>query len=153
MDGDGERRKVGWLLFSAVALLASCCISFHELTYFVRGRQANGTVTRSYETVLRGRSGFKRGTVRTVEYTFKEPDGSRRSGSDTVPLDWPLSADGTVGVQYMPGADGQSRLAGHINIGGVALFVGMCSLVAFFLYRVLREASEATRPASSRRKG
>jgi hypothetical protein len=151
MDADSEVRRAGWLLLSFVALLASCCISFHELTYFVRGRQANGTVTKSYETVLRGRYGFERGRVRTVEYTFNEPDGTRRSGSDSVPLDWPVTT--TMAIQYMPGADGQSRLAGHANAGGVALFVGMCCLVAFFLYRLFREASEATRPARARRKG
>ena len=123
--------------------MVSCCVSYHELVFLLRGQHAKGVVTKTYETILRGRYGIERGRALTVEYTYTDADGHLRSDSDTVPLDW---------SQYLPGAEGQTRLAGHMNKGGIALFVVMCSVVAFFAYRLWREASEATRPASSRRR-
>jgi hypothetical protein len=150
MNEDGEVRKAKWLFFSLIALLVSCCVSYHELVFFLRGQQAKGAVTKAYETILRGRFGSERGRALTVEYTYTDADGHMRSDSDTVPLDWSLSPDGSVAIQYLPGAEVQSRLAGHVNSGGIVLFVVMCSVVAFFAYRLWHEASEATRPARAR---
>jgi hypothetical protein len=152
MNGDSELRKAKWLFFSLAALVVSCCVSYHELVFFLRGQHAKGAVTKTYETILRGRYGIERGRALTVEYTYTDADGHLRSDSDTVPLDWSLPTDGSVTIQYLPGAEGQTRLAGHMNKGGIALFVVMCSVVAFFAYRLWREASDATRPASSPRR-
>ena len=151
MDADQELTRAKWLLFSGLFFLVSCFMSYRELVYLVRGRVAQAAVTKAYEVTQRGRFGVSQGTRLTVEYTFTEPDGTRRSDSDTVDTDWPLPSNESVPVQYTPGAGGRSRLSGHVNWAWIAIFVVSLGVMGVFGYRLWRVAHEATRPARSRR--
>jgi hypothetical protein len=150
MDADQELARAKWLLFSGVLFLVSCFLSYAELVYLLRGKQVQATVTSAYETPIRGRFGTVRGMQRTVEYAFTEADGTRRTDSDTVSLDWDLPNNGTVPVQYTPGAEGRSRLAGHVNLVALVIFAVSVVVLGIFGYRLWREASEATKPRRRR---
>jgi hypothetical protein len=152
VDTDSELARAKWLLFSGAFFLASCFICWGELAYLLRGRRTDATVTKAYEVTRRGRFGIGSSTALTVEYAFAEPDGTRRTGSDTVPPDWDLPPNGKAPVQYTPGEDGRSRLAGHVHWAGLAIFAVSVVVLGFFGYRLWREASEATRPARPRRR-
>jgi hypothetical protein len=152
MDRDSELARAKWLLFSGVLFIVSCFICYSELMYFLRGKQTQATITKAYEVANRGRFGISRGTLLTVEYTFTEPDGTRRADSDTVRPDWELPSNGTVPVQYTPGSEGRSRLSGHVNWFGIGFFVLSVGVLGVFGYRLWREASEATKPRHSKRR-
>jgi hypothetical protein len=152
MDRDSELARAKWLLFSGILFLVSCFICYGELMYLLRGKQTRATLTKAYEVTRRGRFGLSSGTVLTVEYTFVEPDGTRREDSDTVSPDWELPSDGTVPVQYTPGSEGRSRLAGHVNWFGIGFFAVSVVVLGVFGYRLWREASEATKPRPSKRR-
>jgi hypothetical protein len=149
MDMDSELARAKWLLVSGALFLVSCFICYSELIYLLRGKQIHANVANVYE-VHRGRFGQR--MMLTVEYSFTEPDGRRRSGSAIVNPDWEAPANGMVVVQYTPGSDGRSRLAGDVNWFGIAFFVASVGVLGFFGYRLWREASEAVRPARSKRR-
>jgi hypothetical protein len=151
MDADNEIARAKWLLFSGLLFVVSCFICYDELVYVLKGRETQATVTKAYEVTRRGRFGLSRGTRLTVEYAFTEPDGTRRSDSDTVDPDWDLPSTGTVRVRYTPGASGRSRLAGHVNWGGIGIFVVSLGVMGYFGFRLWREAAEAMRPRKSKR--
>lgn len=117
----------------------------------LRGRETRATITKAYEVPRRGRFGLSQGTALTIEYSFTEPDGTRRTDSDTVNSDWDLPRAGTVPVRYTPGSDGRSRLVGHVNWVGIGFFVVSVSVLSIAGYLLWREASEATRPSKGRR--
>ena len=73
-----------------------------------------------------------------VEYTFAEPNGTRRSGSDSQPLGWKPPADGTVLVQYTPGEYGRSRMAGKVNVVVLVLFGCSFAVRAVFGFLLVR---------------
>lgn len=152
MDHDSEIARAKWLLFSGALFILSCFICYSELKYLIRGKQIQAKVTDAYEVTRRGRFGLSRGTVLTVEYAFTEPDGTRRTDSDTVSTDWKLGSDGTVSVQFTPGADGRSRLSGHVNWFGIVIFVVSVGVMSFFGFRLWRQASEATKPSKAKRR-
>jgi hypothetical protein len=149
MDADKELGRAKWLLISAVLFLVSCFLCYSEIAYLLSGHVTQATVTKAYE-VQRGRFGLS--TRLTVEYTFTEPDGTPRTDSDTVGTDWELPSTGTIAVQYTPGVDGRSRLSGHVNWVGIAIFVVSVGVLGFFGYRLWREAYDATRPTKPGRK-
>jgi uncharacterized membrane protein YtjA (UPF0391 family) len=143
MDEESELRRAKWLLLGIVIFLVSGCISYRELLYYVTGHNAQGQITKTYESVRRSRG---RETIsRVVEYSFSEPDGTQRSGSDDLARDWPIPVDGKVMIRYTPGSDGSSRISGHVNWVGPILFAISLVLVIVFLVKLLIEASQATR--------
>jgi hypothetical protein len=77
-----------------------------------------------------------------IEFSFTEPGRNLRKGSDSVDVDSPLAHAESVTVQYTPGADGRSRLAGHVNWFGIAIFVGSISVVGVSGWRLWREATQ-----------
>jgi hypothetical protein len=156
MDMDNELARAKWLLFSAALLLVSCCITYGEAVYLVKGRQTDATITRVYEETLRGRFGANRGQRLTVEYSFAEPDGTRRRDSDTVSLDWDIPSTGKIPVQYTPGAEGRSRLAGHANWFGIGFFAVSVVLLVLFalgLYREMADTSPRSKKGRAVKKG
>jgi hypothetical protein len=152
MDSDNELARAKWLLISAGIFLVSGCVSWTELVYLVAGRDAQADVVKAYEVTRGGRFGLGGRQRLAVDFSFAEPDGTRRTGTDTVPIDWPVPAGGKVPVRYTAGADGNSRLAGHVNWVGLALFGLSVAAMGVFGFRLWREASEATRDRKPRRK-
>ncbi len=150
MDSDNEIARAKWLLISAVIFLVSGCVSWGELVYLVAGHDAQADVVKAYE-VTRGRLSRKQQRL-TVDFSFTEPNGTRRTGTDTVPTDWPLPVGGKVPVRYTAGADGSSRLAGHVNWVGLTFFGLSVAAIGVFGFRLWREASEATSDRKPKRK-
>lgn len=151
MDSDSELARAKWLLIAGAIFLVSGCVSWGEVVYLLFGRDAQADVTKAYEVTRRGRFGVGGRTRLTVEYSFSEPDGTRRTGTDTVPTDWFDQPGGKVEVRYTAGANGSSRLAGHVNWVGLGFFGLSVGLLGFFGFRLWREASDATRDRKPRR--
>ena len=149
MDTDSELAKAKWLLISGVLFVVSCFICYGELVYLLNGRETQASVTKVYEVTKRGRFGMNRGTRLEAEYAFKEPDGTRRTGTSTVGKDWDFSD--SVAVRYTPGENGRSRLAGHVNWLGIILFFASVCALGFFGFRIWRSYTESDSPRTSRR--
>jgi hypothetical protein len=152
MDAQSELARAKWLLFGAVLFLVSGCISYDEFVYLIFGRKTQASVTGVSEVTRTRRFGLSKNKVLMVDYSFAEPDGTRRTGSDAVPIDWPRPEGSKVEVQYTRGADGSSRLAGHVNWFGLIFFGVSFASVCVFGYRLWREASEATSGSTSKRR-
>jgi hypothetical protein len=145
MDTENELARAKWLLISVAVFLFSAWISWGELLYLIVGRDAQADVVKAYEVTRGGRFGVGGRQRLVVDYSFTEPGGTHRTGTDTVPPDWPIPQGGKVPVRYTAGADGNSRLAGHVNWIGIVLFGLSVGAVGVFGYRLWREASEAYR--------
>jgi hypothetical protein len=136
------------LVGAAAIFVISCCISYDELIYLVASRRTMADVTEVYPVSAGSRSSA--GKVLMVKYTFREPDGTVREGHDEASLDWEASDDNKVAIQYTAGANGRSRFAGRVRWLGVTIFGLSVAAMAFFLFRVIREAQEATRPRTGK---
>ncbi len=109
--------------------IASSVISYSEAAFVLYGRDTDGTVTHLYEITSR-----RGGTQLKVEYSFTEPNGIKREGTDFVSQGWAVPADRRVAVRYATGARGSSRLAGHPNrLAVVMFFISGAVLLAFFV--------------------
>jgi hypothetical protein len=141
---DDELRRAKLFLAGLVLLVVSCVFGYEELSYLFLGRETSATVTGVKEITTHGRTGEH--THREVEFTFVEPGGTRRTGSDRLDTSWTPPANGVIQVRYTPGADGRARLAGHVNWLGVGMFAVALCLVLFFGVRLWLQARAATRP-------
>jgi hypothetical protein len=156
MDFDNEMQRLKWLLVAGVLFLLSAVFSYGELKFAVWGKTAPAKVTRTHETHNGG--GFGRRGLRertpllAVEYQFTEADGTARSERDDVPIDWPMPENGEISVQYLPGVADSSRLEGHSRMTWVYVFLGSLAWLAYSIYKLWREATEAVR-GSGRRRG
>jgi hypothetical protein len=151
MDRDGELARAKWLLIAAAVFLVSGCISWGELVYLAVGKDADADVVKAYPVTRGGRFGVGGRPRLAVDYTFTEPDGTRHTGTDTVDPNWPANTGGKVPVRYTAGADGSSRLAGHVNWVGLALFGLSVAALGVFGYRLGREAADEPRGRKPRR--
>jgi hypothetical protein len=146
---NSELARAKWLLFSIALFLVTGCVSWGEFTSLVFGRDIQADVVNSYEVTRKGRFGSNQGQKQVVDYSFTEPDGTRRLGTDTVSTDWTIPAGGKVTVRYTAGVNGNSRLGGHVNWIALSLF-GLSSIsmgvVGFMLWRTAREATRESRP-------
>jgi hypothetical protein len=153
MDGQAEAAKVKWFVIAAAVFIVSGITSCTELGYLLRGRVADGRITRVKEYAEYRRSGSE--TRKAVEYDFTDDRGLRRHGSDQVDADWPATEGQSVKVQYCAGEDGASRLAGHTNLVGPVVFAVALVFLSISGYRFWGEVSEAVgssrRPAKLRR--
>ena len=152
MDSDHELARAKWLLLSAAIFLISGCISWDELVYWVSGRDIQADVVKAYQVTRRGRLGQSEVQRLTVDFAFTEPEGTRRTGTDTVARDWPLPGGGKVPVRYTAGANGSARLSGHVNWVGLVLFGFSLGSVGVFGFRLWREAVDATRDQKPKRR-
>ncbi len=146
MDQETEIARAKWLLMGIFLFLASGCMSYDEAVYLVSGCDAVADITNAYE------SRSTRGASLTLEYTFTEPNGTHRKGMRSVPVDWPVPADGKVLVRYVPGQDGSSRLSGRPNWVGLGLFTLSLLWIAVFAFRLFREALDEPKPRPRRRR-
>lgn len=136
MDAEHDLQKAKWLLIGIGLFLLGGCISWEEVMYLLRGRDAQATITKVFET--RGRTGNRL----SVEYEFTESGVGQRRGNQTVSLDWPVPRDGKVMVRYTPGIDGDSRLSGHVRWLGLLLFFGSLVFVVIGIIVMGREAHD-----------
>jgi hypothetical protein len=113
-----------WLLAGIVLCAVGAFVCRDEVAYLARGRDAQADITKTTET--KGR----RGRVRlTVEYTFTDANGTRRTGSDTVSGSAGAPRAGKVDMRY---AGSRSRLSGHLPWAGfLALGLGLMALGVF----------------------
>src|SRR5262245_21527272 len=119
MDEESELGRAKWVLGSVLFFFASCWICYPELTYLLYGREAQATIKNIYEVTETEFFVVTTGKHLSVEYTFTEPDGTARTASRSVGMTWSIPPDGKVRVTYTPGADGYSRLSGHVNWIGI----------------------------------
>ncbi len=141
MDEEHEIAKLKWLFFAGVAFLITGYLSYKEMKYAIRGKSAEATITRTFETTSVGRRGKPRKYL-VVEYSFIDDDGKHQNDSDDVALDWPVPEQ-SVTVEYLPGVERSSRIEGHSNMFAVWMFLGSCALLLFAgvkLYLMAREA-------------
>ena len=146
---DEDLAKAKWLLWGFFLFLITGCLSYGELRYWMSGRDAEAVVSKSFETY--GKRGRPTNTA-TVEYDFVEPDGTRRGGSDDVPLQKAPDVGDRVKVRYMPGADGKSRLAGNTRWLAVGGFLAACAVMAGGIIMLLREGAQSDRPRKRAKK-
>jgi hypothetical protein len=146
MSDENELARAKWFLLGLLVFLVSGCISYGEVAYFLNGRDADADVTKVYES--RGRRGS---TSLTVEYAFVEPDGTRRKGMESVLTDWPVPANGKVGVRYTAGEDGSSRFSGRVRWLGLGLFAVSAGVVVLCAVRLLIEGASEPAPRRKRK--
>ena len=143
MDDD-ELAKFKRILFAGIAFLVSAYFSYKELKFAVWGTTADATVTRTFETKNR------RTPLLAVEYTFLDEAGKSHSERDDVSLDWPVESE-IMTVQYLPGVDDSSRLAGHSNKVVVWIFLACTAWFAVSGFKLYKEANDAVHGKSRRR--
>ncbi|MBX3438532.1 MAG: hypothetical protein KF861_13655 [Planctomycetaceae bacterium] len=140
VDEEAERAKAGMLLAAIVAFIISGWYSFRELNYLLRGRSVEAEVTRMYEYTVPTRHGPSKPRL-GIEYRFTDADGQSREDKDWVPVSRGLHGRATVEVQYLPGPEGDSRLAANRSILGPAVFLACLAFVVLGLMRLIREAN------------
>lgn len=139
-----EMQKVKWILAAGFVFLVSAFFSFNELRYLIWGKTVETRVQEKRIVENTSRRGGKVEQLR-VAYQFEDA-GNRRSEYDMLPTDWPVPDEGNIAVQYIPGDPGSSRLAGHWSRMWVVIFLLSIAALAFFIYRLAREANEPIRP-------
>jgi hypothetical protein len=151
MDSEIARGK--WVLVAGFLFLVSLFITYNEVMYLLTGTDTRATVTAAAEVIKRGRFGINRGIRLQVDYQFSDNENNRRTGQDTVDMDWLEKVrGGTVAVRFRPGKDGSSRLAGHVNcFGPIVLGISML-ILGFTGYRLWKEAND-TSPRKPKRAG
>ena len=140
MDAGHEIGRAKWVIAAGIAFLVSGCVTWGEFVYLLTGKTADARVTKVVEVTKRGRFGVSSGSQLEVSYDFAEADGTRRTGTDTAALNWPLPASGTTPVQYTPGADGNSRLAGKVNWIALGIFGVLLLTVGVLTFLLIRKA-------------
>lgn len=152
MDVEHEASRFKWLLIFGLSLLVSGYFTVRELTYSMKSETVDGRVehTESYRT-----TGRRSREQTRVYYAFTDKQGvSHRANDDGLSAGWEPPANGIVKVQYVPGEENMSRLAENTNWVAVMIFIGSLGAVGWFVFKLWREASEATRKpvATYRRK-
>ena len=140
MDEQLELKKFKQILFAGTIFLVASISSCREFKYAFRGETTDAEVTRVFETEeMRGRG--RRKKLLAVEYTFTDAAGREHSERDDVPISTPAPQD-TVRVQYLPGVDDSSRLAGRENWFAVCLFFGGLAWLSVSVFSLVKEANE-----------
>jgi hypothetical protein len=137
---------VGCLLMIIVPglLICSTYMAWWELRFLIQGRTTVGSVDSVYKLGVR-RYSLVNAAYLEVSYTFTdEQTGRLRSEHDDLPNSWPRP-EGKIGIQYIAGVPGGSRIEGHRHILASVFFV--VSLAGSVVYGGLlwREARRAVR--------
>jgi hypothetical protein len=154
MDFEWLAKRAKWygILLPVVLFLTSACATWGELVYFAFGHTAAAGVVDATEVRHRGRFGDEKEPVLLIHYAFTEADGTRRTGVDEVPADFPIPPERKVTVDYTAGPDGASRISRGARWNGPILFTICLIVVGVWGYQLYREASQAvTRLESARR--
>lgn len=149
MDHDEEIMRGKWLIITVVVFFFSSCITWGEFVLMISGKETEADINSIYPTQVKtGR--FSRSAALTVEYAFREPDGTNRKGMFNVSTDWQPPIDGKLKVVYTPGADGRARLAGRPNVLVLTFFFGTLAVMGFFAFKLWQEANEEYKPRRKR---
>lgn len=145
MDTNAETFRAKYLIVGVLLFLVSGCLTYTEANLYLRGNDGQANVVQAFET--RGRRGSTR---LTVEYEFTDGEGNRRKEQSTVSRSTPVPGPGgKIAIRYTNGANGSSRLAGHVNWVGVVLFGVSLAIIVFGIFVLMKE-ERATRPARRR---
>lgn len=142
MDEEAELVKLKWLIFAGLAFLVSSFFAWTELRYALWSRTTEAEVVDVFETETIGRRG-RRIPVLAVEYRFTDEAGVPRFERDEVARGWQPPANRRVAIEYFPGENGGSRLAGNRNWRSLVVFFGTLAVLAFAGWKLWREAREA----------
>src|SRR4051812_38231055 len=99
------RLTIGVIIAFLFSLMSSC----NELRYVVSGKTAEATVVSTHETVI---VDSHKTPVTRVVYQFPAKDGRILEESDGVPIDVAVAYGQKIPIQYIPGSDDSSRIAG-----------------------------------------
>jgi hypothetical protein len=112
-----------------VLFVISGVITIGEIGYFLWGQ----TTTAEFKKVQPVYDNRGPARMQSVKYAFIDDDGHRRVERNRVPLDWKPPANGRLRIEYVPGTEGKSRLAGSRNDAMVYVFFGTLafSLITF----------------------
>src|SRR5581483_10761427 len=132
-----SRVKLRAFLVGIVLFLVSGFHSCQECKYALTGKKAPGVVTRikQYDEY----TGSSPQTKTAVEYQFTDNRGLTRQGKDIFDGRVDAAEGDVIEVQYRPGADGDSRVAGHANTTAVYLFIACLLAMAVLSYPFVRE--------------
>ncbi len=150
MADRAERTSLTWIWVPVVTLLIGAALSIGELDYLIRGRTATGSNVQVSTQFLGPVAGRKR-VAKVVGYEFRDRTGRSRSGRDELSVYWKPPADGVVRIQYLPGPDGKSRVAGHVQPFGPGLFfISLLALLATGVVLWLEARARARRRSRRR---
>ena len=139
------------VLFSLIVLVVLGYYSYVEMVYLFQSRSARATVTGSSVVTVHRRGSNSQHLQ--VDFTFAEPNGVRRRGSDSRPLGWKPDSDGAIPVQYTPGEYGRSRIAGNVNSTVLILFgCSLVVLIGFGVFLWLGARAATREPERNRRR-
>ncbi len=140
MDLDKETVKLNVLVFVALAFLISAYASCRDIKYELWGVTTEATITRTRKKITtRGRRVVH---VLVVDYRFVEEDGTERNDDMSRELDWQAPSGNKLQIDYLPGAEGESRRHGKRNYIALVFFFGTLTAGVVFTGRLWRRAYE-----------
>jgi hypothetical protein len=148
IDQDAELKRFKWLLGAGLSFLISGYFSYDEMKYAIWGKTAEAHVYEARETI---RSSLRSPPMVSLKYTFTESDGTPRSEFDSIPANSPFAQLQTVTVQYLPGVEKSSRIAGRVRLMAILFFCGSVVWLAGSIIGLVREANRPIARGPGRR--
>lgn len=137
-----------------VAWIFSAVFTYDEFRYLVGSERTDATIT-SISQVARGRRATGP-THLAVNYKF-DHEGKPHTGSVYVPLDWTPPPTGLLPIQYFPGENVRSRIAGDVNWWALLFFFGtlapLVASAAFITADYYKEQARDAARAAARARG
>ena len=120
----GRRRTIHRTI-GAAAILGACALAWRtELRYQLFGRETTADLLRVTKVYNGGMNGEERDEDQfdyAIDYRFTDLDGAARKEEDWLPYSWtpPFlgepAAKTSIGIVYVPGEPGRSRMSGNIR--------------------------------------
>ena len=140
-------RALGWLFAGLAAFVAAVALAWPELQYLLFAQTVDAQVAEVRELVESRRRSDE--LMLQVEYVFADGPITRRE-RDRVPISWPRpTAGATTAVEYLPGQQLASRLAGHRNlVTPTLLFIAMAFFSGFIIPMIGWQKPEPVTPGT-----
>ena len=139
MDQDDELKRFKWLLCAGLLFLITGYFSLKEAKYAIWGHSVDAQVTEFKKWIRTGRRSDS--PMIDVTYTYKEADGTIRSGTDSVNQSWVQGDLQTVKIQYIAGGEGSSRIKASERLMPVYFFAAAVLWLAYAIFKLVREAN------------
>jgi hypothetical protein len=139
MDQDDELKRFKWLLFAGLLFLITGYFSYKELKYAIWGHSVDAQVTEIKKWVRTSRR--SESPMIDLTYSYKEADGTGRSGMDSVNESWVQGDLTTVRIQYFAGVEGSSRIKASERLMPVYVFLAAVLWLAYSIFKLVREAN------------